>query len=74
MACRIGMTTNPGERKRYWEGQHSTLSNWTILGRYRTKTEAQQAENQFASTYGCVASPGGDGQEYADWVVYKFDY
>ncbi|WP_424947548.1 hypothetical protein [Candidatus Spongiihabitans sp.] len=40
MACRIGMTTNPGERKRYWEGQHPTLRNWRILSRHRTRSVA----------------------------------
>lgn len=74
MPCRIGITTNPGERKRHWEGQHPTLRNWEILGRHSTKSEAQAAETRLARQYGCQASPGGDGPEHADWVVYKFDY
>ena len=74
MACRVGMTTNPGERKRHWEGECPTLRNWTILGRYSTKSEAQQAETMFAQQHGCVSAAGGGGNENDDWVVYKFDY
>lgn len=74
MACRIGMTTNPGERKRHWESEHSNLSNWQILGRYKTKSEAQKAETAFANQQNCVSSPGGAGAEQDDWVVYKFEY
>ena len=74
MACRVGMTTNPGERKRYWESQHPRLYGWEILGRYKTKTDAQKYENFHARQFGCVSSPGGDGPEWADWVVYKFNY
>lgn len=74
MACRIGITTNPGERKRYWEEKHPTLRNWQILERHKTKTAAQAAETRLAAQHGCEAHPGGDGPENADWAVYKFDY
>ena len=74
MACRVGMTTNPGRRKREWEREHPTLRNWTILGRYKTKTKAQQVEKMLAKRHGCVFYPGGDGDENDNWVVYKFDY
>ena len=74
MACRVGMTTNPGERKRHWEGEYPTLRNWTILGRYKTKSEAQRAETTLAQQHGCVSAPGGSGDENDNWVVYKFDY
>lgn len=74
MACRVGITTNPGERRRYWESQHSTLRNWRIVSRHKTKQEAQQKENELARSCGCVASPGGAGPEHADWCVYVFDY
>jgi len=74
MACRIGITTNPGERKRYWEGQHRNLRNWTILSRHRTKTAAQAAETLEARRRRCQASPGGAGPEQGNWAVYYFEY
>ncbi len=74
MSCRVGMTTDIDSRKRYWEGQHSGLYGWEILGTYNTKTEAQNAENNFASSCGCVSHPGGDGNEDDTWHVYKFSY
>ena len=74
MACRIGMTTNPGERKRHWEGEYPALCNWMILGRYKTRSEALQAEITLAQQHGCVSVSDGDGDENDDWVVYKFDY
>jgi len=74
MACRIGITTNPGERKRYWQGQHPTLRNWRILERHSSKSAAQNAEYRLSKKDGCIASAGGDGPEYTDWVVYKFEY
>ena len=73
MACRVGITTNPGERRRHWESEHPTLRNWEILGRYKTKSDAQEAETKFAAHYGCHSSPGG-ADASGDWVVYKFDY
>lgn len=74
MARIIGTTTNPGERKRYWEEQHPNLHNWTILARYDTKSDAQLAERHLAARYGGVADGNGAGNENDNWVVYKFDY
>ena len=74
MPCRVGITTNPSERKRYWESQHSTLRNWRILARGLTKSAAQKLENEEASRLGCTASPGGAGSENASWSVYYFQY
>lgn len=74
MACRIGITTNPGERRQYWEGRHPNLRNWQILGRYNTRRDAQRAESRLALRYNCHAHQGGAGDEYAEWCVYKFDY
>lgn len=73
MACRIGITTNPGERKRYWETQHSNLNSWTILERHNSKSDAQAAETRLAQQHGCVAAPGGADADGV-WVVYKFEY
>ena len=74
MACRVGMTTNPGERKRFWEGKHPNLYNWEILGRYSSKSAAQAAETSFANRHGCVSGAGGEGPENAKWCVYRFYY
>ncbi|MGI9337786.1 MAG: GIY-YIG nuclease family protein [Gammaproteobacteria bacterium] len=74
MACKIGMTTNPGERKRYWQGKYPNLQNWMILARYDTKSVAQLAEYHLAAKYGGVVDGGGAGNENGEWVVYKFDY
>lgn len=74
MACRIGMTTDPDERKRYWESKIPSMFGWKIFGHYQSKTEAQNAETDLAHQYGCVAFPGGGGPEIADWVVYGFQY
>lgn len=74
MACRVGITTNPGERRRYWESKYSTLRNWRIVSRHETKSAAQQKENEIARSRGCDASPGGAGSAYARWCVYVFDH
>ena len=74
MSCRVGMTTDVEERKRYWQSQEPNLKNWKILGTYNTKRAAQKAEKQFAQRYGCDAHPGGGGGQYATWYVYKFNY
>ena len=74
MACRVGMTTNPGERKRYWESKHPNMYNWEILERHKSKSAAQAAEDRIARQYGCVSAAGGDGPESGDWVIYRFQY
>ncbi len=74
MACRIGITTNPSERRRAWEREHPRLYGWEILGRYSTKSAAQAAEYRLAAQHGCESSPGGAGQENDNWRVYKFHY
>jgi len=68
MPCRIGMATNPGQRCRYWESVHPNLRNWQILDRFKTKSASQQAETRLARQHGCVAAPGGDGPERANWL------
>ena len=74
MGCRIGITTNPGARRRHWESQYPTLRNWRIVSRHESKSEAQREENRLARLYGCEAHPGGDGPERAKWCVYMFEY
>lgn len=74
MACRIGITTNPEARRRYWESQHPVGFGWEILRWCSSKSEAQGWETHFAALYGCEAHPGGDGLEFDDWCVYRFSY
>ena len=74
MACRVGITTNVEDRRRFWEGAHPTLNTWETLGSYNTKTAAQAAETRTANDHGCVSQAGGGGPEYAIWTVYHFYY
>ena len=74
MACRIGITTDPASRKRYWEREHPTLSNWQILRTFSNKMDAQKYETEQATRRGCRAHAGGDGPEIATWSVYYFTY
>ena len=74
MPCRVGMTTDPSERRRHWESRHSTLRNWQIVARNLTYAEALRREESVADTYGCVRAPGGRRVEGRDYVVYRFDY
>jgi len=73
MPCRVGITTNPTQRRTYWESQVVGLTNWRILATYRTKAEAQAHETRHASTYGCQAHAGG-ADAPGIWSVYKFEY
>jgi len=73
MPCRVGITTDPDARRAFWDNQVIGLTNWRILGKYRIRAEAQQYETQYASRYGCHASPGG-ADAPGPWYVYRFDY
>ena len=74
MACRVGITTDPGRRKIEWEGRYPSLRSWRILSTHDSKNAAQQRETQEARKKGCIAHHGGDGPEYAKWYVYYFEY
>ena len=74
MACRVGITTRPEERKEEWRQKHPDLRNWEQYGPYSTKSEAQRIETELARKFGCEAHPGGQGAEYDKWFVYKFEY
>ena len=73
MPCRVGMTTDPESRRASWENKVVGLTNWRILGKYRSREEAQASETRYASRYGCQASPGGPDAT-GTWYVYRFDY
>ena len=74
MACRVGITTDPGTRRKEWEAAHPDLTDWRILAERPTKTEAQRAGETEALRAGCVAEAGAYGPESARWFVYYFRY
>ena len=74
MPCRVGITTDPEERKSYWQGRHPNMYGWVIVARYPTKTQAQARETSEARARGCQSSPGGGGPERGNWCVYYFQY
>jgi hypothetical protein len=76
MPCRIGITTNPGRRKREWQEEHPNLRDWEILGRYDTRRQAQAVENRLTTENGWYSAPGGREPNNANtkWAVYKFYY
>lgn len=74
MPCRVGITTDPIERRRHWEGEYRSFRQWRVAGRYSSKAAAQAAETLFAGEWGCDAHAGGGGPEYAVWYVYVFQH
>ncbi len=75
MGCRIGITTNPEERRNDWNRDYPGLKNWRIIaGPFTTKYEAQIVETDMAKQYGCVAAPGGRDVPGLSWYVYMFDF
>ena len=74
MACRIGITTNLSDRKRYWQSEHPNLRNWKNLKTFQSKSAAQNFETRMAGETGCTSAPGGDGPERGTWYVYRFEY
>ncbi len=80
MPCRVGITTDPENRKKDWERQVVGLTNWRkeFVG---SKEDAQQKEylwqlacnlNQLHGE--CHAHPGGGDPDKYGWWVYEFDY
>ncbi len=74
MGCRIGITTDPQERRREWQSRYPSLRNWLILGTHFYRASAQLQEDRHAGRFGCEAHPGGRGAEIAKWYVYHFEY
>lgn len=75
MPCRVGMTTDPEERKAYWKSKVEGFKNWQILKTFtnKEKEQAQKYETDYATKHGCEAAPGGPDAPGA-WYVYRFDY
>ena len=74
MACRVGITTRPDQRKIEWQRKHPSLRKWRLRGPYRTKASAQAEEDRLAKRLGCVAHHGGGRRKRADWYVYYFEF
>lgn len=75
MACRVGITTDPEERRAHWASQFpNTFRNWQIVGVYSSKSQAQARETELAHAWGCESHPGGGGPESAIWHVYYFQH
>ena len=69
MACRVGMSTSPGERIRYWKAQEGHTHS-QILAKGLTYHQAQQRETQEARNRGCRSSGGGEHIPGYVWSVY----
>ncbi len=76
MACRVGITTRPEERKSEWEREYRNFRNWKIIGPFEDRKRAQQVETNVAKTHGCEAHPGGRDPDSTNgpWSVYQFEY
>ena len=78
MPCRVGTTTDPEERKEYWESQVEGFkdSTWDEYGPYSSREDAQSKENELIQAYGCEGHHGGDNpdDENKNWYAYRFDY
>ena len=76
MACRVGITTDPGRREREWQSTYPhTFRNWQIVRRYRSRSLAQAVENLLAILWRCESHHGGREPESAIWwYVYKFHH
>ena len=74
MACRIGMTTNPAERERYWRSRVTGFRNWQILASgvdilssAGPRSRGSQERRMRAWPWRCI-------QARPVWSVYKFKY
>ena len=76
MACRVGITTDPDQRKTEWLREHPHLTNWRVMGPYSTREKAQHAESALAFQLNCDSSHGGNDPDdsSASWWLYTFDY
>ena len=74
MACRIGITTDPEERKKHWSSRCKGFKNWTILKSGLTKSQADDEEQRLAKLHGCEAHAGGAAVAGKTWSVYRFEH
>lgn len=74
MLCKIGITTNPDKKLKYWQKKHSRVVNWNILETCETKSQARAKELQWAHRRRCETVPADKGDENATWHIYRFEY
>ncbi len=48
MACRIGISSNLKDRKKYWKKQYPRLKNWKVLDQKLSYSWAQRKENLYS--------------------------
>ena len=73
MGKRVGITSDPIERERYWRTQYPSLYNWMIRERGLTYEQAQIEEDRYI-TMGYEGSPGGEKKYGNIYYVYTFEY
>ena len=73
MACRAGITTQPQERKAFWQRKHPLMRNWQLTTAFLSRKEAQAWEDR---QYSCEKSGGGSNPDTpaARWYGYRFDF
>ena len=70
MACRVGMSTTPYTRMKYWREEEGYTKS-AILGKNLTYEEALALEAEKKKEYDCdKGSPGGERVPGAVWSVY----
>ena len=81
MPCRVGITSDPETRKKYWEGRVNGFKNWQTHGVHAKKADAQAEEdtrvsncNTYANRGTCHGKAGGGDPDKSPWTVYSFDY
>ena len=73
MPCRIGITENPSEKRKYWKKQVVGFSDWQILASYESSSEAQAYMTKFATMHGCHMSEDYDSKS-DKLCIYHFEY
>ena len=73
MSCRIGMSTDPWGRIKYWK--NNGYSRGKILARDLTYDQALQREREEARNCGsrCEQESGGPRKSGSDYFVYRVD-
>jgi hypothetical protein len=73
MACRVGITTRPQERRAEWLREYPTMHSWQLFGPFASREQAQAWEDLQRA---CVRSGGGAEPDFAGarWWGYRFDF
>jgi hypothetical protein len=57
LACEVGITTRPQERKQEWRIKCHAMHDWTVIGPYSTRQAAQDWAERHTE---CEVHGGGD--------------